>query len=172
MDSVLVLNVTYEPLSVVSQRRAVVLLLKEKAEVLEAAEQRIRAAHLSLPAPLVIRLVYFVRVPHRVTVPLTRRTVFMRDNYVCQYCGCHPPKGQTTIDHVVPKVRGGKTTWENVVCACKRCNLRKGAKTPKEAHMALRKKPVCPRYVAIAFLSQAPDKGTWEKYIPEPRRHH
>jgi len=166
MESVLVLNATYEPLSVVSQRRAVVLLLKEKAELLEAAEQRIRAAHFSLPAPLVIRLVYYVRVPHRASIPVTRRTVFMRDNYVCQYCGRKPAKSELTVDHVLPKVRGGRSTWENLVCACQRCNLRKGARTPKEANMPLLRKPERPRYVAIAFMSQASDKDAWEKYIP------
>jgi 5-methylcytosine-specific restriction endonuclease McrA len=166
MDAVLVLNATYEPLSVVSLRRAVVLLLKEKAEILEAAEQRVRAAHLSFPTPLVIRLVYYVRVPQRATVPLTRRTVFLRDHYTCQYCGEVPPKGLLTVDHVLPKVRGGTTVWENLVCACKPCNLRKGARTPEEANMPLRRKPERPRYVAIAFMAQASDERAWAKYIP------
>ena len=168
MSPVLVLNATYEPLNVVSVRRAIVLLLKDKAEVLEATERRIRAATLSFPVPLVIRLVYYVRVPRKLDVPLTRRTILLRDNYTCQYCGTQPTKANLTIDHVLPKVRGGKTTWENVVCACKRCNLRKGSKTPREANMPLRSGPERPKYVALVFLTQSPGCEVWGKYIPNP----
>ena len=166
MSSVLVLNATYEPLSIVSVRRALILLLKDKAEIVEAAEQQVRSAHLSLPVPLVIRLVYYVRVPHKLSIPLTRRTVMMRDNYTCQYCGTQPPKSNLTIDHVLPKVRGGSTTWENVVCACKLCNLRKGSRTPEEANMRLRTKPGRPTYVAMVLLSNMPAHGVWDKYLP------
>ena len=165
MSSVLVLNVTYEPLSVVSLRRAIVLLLKDKAEILEAAEERIRAAHMNLPMPLVIRLVYFVRVPHRVSIPLSRRTVMLRDRLTCQYCGAQPPRSALTIDHVMPRVRGGATTWENVVCACKPCNLRKGCRTPEEANMHLRCKPARPQFMALVLLGQAPMHDAWAKYM-------
>jgi 5-methylcytosine-specific restriction endonuclease McrA len=165
MSSVLVLNVTYEPLSVVSLRRAIVLLLKDKAEILEATEQRIRAAHMNLPMPLVIRLVYFVRVPHRVSIPLSRRTVMLRDHYTCQYCGAQPLRSALTIDHVMPRVRGGATSWENVVCACKACNLRKGCRTPEEASMHLRSKPMRPQYMALVLLGQAPMHDAWAKYM-------
>ena len=168
MSSVLVLNVTYEPLNVVSLRRAVVLLLKEKAEILEAAERRIRGERLSLPVPLVIRLVYYVRVPRRLNVPCTRRTVIIRDDYTCQYCGDTPPRSELTIDHVIPKVRGGKTTWDNVVCACQRCNLFKGSRTPPEANLALRSTPGRPRYLAMVFISQVSSSQAWSKYLPEP----
>ena len=167
MTSVLLLNVTYEPLSVVILRRAIVLLLKEKAEILEAAEERINSANLSLPCPLVIRLVYYVRVPKRMFVPLTRRALLTRDDYTCQYCGATPSKSELTIDHVLPKVRGGKTTWDNVVCACQRCNSRKGSKTPEEANMMLRTQPVRPRYLAVVILSHAAVHETWGKYIPD-----
>ncbi|MHB1296371.1 MAG: HNH endonuclease [Anaerolineae bacterium] len=167
MSSVLVLNATYEPLSVVSVRRAIVLLLKDKAELLEAADQSIRSSGLSLPVPSVIRLVYYVRVPSRVSIPLSRRTVMLRDGYCCQYCGCQPPKAQLTVDHVVPRVRGGGSTWENLVCACKSCNQRKGSRTPEEAGMPLRRNPSRPRYVALVFLSQTPVHTTWCKYLPD-----
>jgi len=165
MSSVLVLNVTYEPLSVVSLRRAIVLLLKDKAEILEATEQRIHAAHMNLPIPLVIRLVYFVSVPHRVSIPLSRRTVMLRDHFTCQYCGAQPPKASLTIDHVVPRVHGGSTAWENVVCACKPCNLRKGSRTPEEANMHLRSKPTRPQFMAVVLLGQAPMNDAWAKYM-------
>jgi len=166
-SSVLLLNATYEPLSVVSVRRAIILLLKEKAEVLEAAERRIRSERLSLPTPLVIRLVYYVRVPRRLSIPVTRRTVLIRDNYTCQYCGAQPGKANLTIDHVIPKVRGGTMVWENVACACKACNIRKGARTPKEARMHLRSKPGRPRYVAMVVLSNVPAHQAWTKYLPQ-----
>ena len=166
MSSVLLLNVTYEPLSVVTVRRAIVLLLKEKAEVLEATEQRIRSARLSLPTPLVIRLVYYVRVPRRLSIPVTRHTVLIRDNYTCQYCGAQPGKSNLTVDHVIPKVRGGTRVWGNVACACKKCNARKGARTPKEARMRLHTKPAPPRYVAMVVLSSPPAHQAWTKYLP------
>lgn len=166
MSSVLVLNATYEPLGVVSLRRAIILLLKDKAEILEAAEQRIRSAHLSLPLPLVIRLVYYVRVPHKMGIPLTRRTIMVRDNYTCQYCGAQPTRASLSIDHVIPKVRGGATTWDNVVCACKACNLRKGSRTPEEAGLHLLNRPGRPAYVALVFLANAVAHQAWNKYIP------
>jgi 5-methylcytosine-specific restriction endonuclease McrA len=166
MSGVLVLNATYEPLSVVTLRRAIVLLIKDKAEVLEAAEQHIHSANLNMPLPLVIRLVYFVRVPRMVSIPLTRRSLFMRDHYSCQYCGATPPRANLTMDHVVPKTRGGSTDWENLVCACKECNLRKGSRTPEEASMPLHSIPERPRYLAIVVLAHAPAHETWCKYIP------
>jgi len=170
MSSVLVLNATYEPLSVVSLRRAIILLLKDKAEVLEATEQQVRSATMSLPVPSVIRLVYFVRVPHRLNIPLSRRTIMIRDNFTCQYCGAQPSKGSLTIDHVVPRVRGGESTWENLVCACKRCNLIKGGRTPEQANMRLRRKPERPKYLAVVVLGQARGHEAWSKYMPSTAR--
>jgi 5-methylcytosine-specific restriction endonuclease McrA len=167
MSSVLVLNATYEPLNVISLRRAIVLLLKDKAEILEATDSRIRAANLSLPEPLVIRLVYYVRVPRQMDVPCTRRTVLIRDNYTCQYCGAIPPRAELTLDHILPRVRGGQTTWDNVVCACQSCNLRKGSRTPREANMALRSQPDRPRYLALVLFSQTTTRQVWRKYLPE-----
>ncbi len=165
MGQVLVLNATYEPLSVVSVKRAVVLLLKEKAELIEAAEAKLRSENLSLPVPLVIRLVYFVKIPRRISLPVTRRGVLSRDNYTCQYCGINPPRKYLTVDHVVPRSRGGKTTWENVVAACERCNGKKGSRTPAEANMILLEQPKRPRYIAIAALSSVEARQAWSKYI-------
>lgn len=165
MSSVLVLNATYEPLSVVSVRRAVVLLLKEKAEIVEAAEAELRAENLTIPTPLVIRLVYYVRIPYRVSLPLTRRTVLARDHYTCQYCGGQPPRKELTVDHVLPRSRGGYTTWDNVVAACQHCNGRKGNRTPDEANMNLRSKPIQPRYVALAMVESPDARQAWRKYI-------
>jgi len=88
-----------------------------------------------------------------------------RDNYTCQYCGAMPSRRELTIDHVLPRSRGGKTTWENVVTACQKCNGRKGSRTPEEAHMKLRVWPKRPRYLAIAALSSVEAKQAWGKYI-------
>jgi len=167
MSTVLVLNATYEPLSVVPVRRAIVLLLKEKAEILEAAAQRVRSSDISLPVPMVIRLLVFVRVPRPLSISFSRRAVMLRDNYTCQYCGAQPQKAELTVDHVVPKVRGGATTWENVICACKSCNLRKGPLTPEEAGMHLRSAPGRPRYIAVMWLSRATEREVWGKYLDE-----
>jgi 5-methylcytosine-specific restriction endonuclease McrA len=164
-SSVLVLNATYEPLNVVSLRRAVILLLKDKAEVVEATERCIRARGLSLPEPQVIRLVYYVRVPYSLNVPLTRRTIMLRDGYTCQYCGQQLPRAEATIDHVVPKSRGGATAWENVVCACRSCNVRKGSRTLAEAGMVLLEQPQRPKYLALVLMFEAHANQGWHKYI-------
>jgi 5-methylcytosine-specific restriction endonuclease McrA len=165
VGDVLVLNATYEPLNVVSVKRAVVLLLKEKAELVEAAEAKLRSESLAVPVPLVIRLMYFVKIPRRISLPVTRRGILSRDHYTCQYCGVTPPRKELTIDHVLPRSRGGKTTWENVVAACQKCNGRKGSRTPDEAHMKLCAKPERPRYLAVAALNSTEIKAAWGKYI-------
>ena len=165
MTTVLVLNATYEPLSVVSIRRAIVLLLKEKAELLEAAEATLRATGVSMPVPLVIRMVYYVRIPKTAVLPLSRRTVMARDQYTCQYCGASPVRAELTLDHVVPKSRGGVSEWENVVVACRGCNQKKGSRTPKEAQMALLRDPHRPRYVALALLGEPTHREVWSKYL-------
>jgi 5-methylcytosine-specific restriction endonuclease McrA len=165
MQRVLVLNATYEPLSIISVQRAVVLLLKEKAELVEATAERLHASYTSVPVPLVIRLVYYVRIPHPVVLAPTRRSVALRDNFTCQYCGSTPGRGLLTLDHVLPRSRGGQTSWENVVAACRACNMRKGNRTPDEAHMALRKPPGRPHYIAFLLLSEAGPKDVWQKYV-------
>lgn len=164
-SNVLVLNATYEPINIVSVRRAVVLLLKEKAEMIEAVDGELRSRHLRMSMPAVIRLVYYVRIPRLLKVPLSRRTVLARDYYTCQYCGAKPERSELTLDHIRPRSRGGKTTWENVVTACRRCNTRKGNRTPAEARLTLRCKPARPRYVAFAILSQSRQNELWQKYM-------
>lgn len=165
LRSVLVLNTTYEPLNIVSLQRAVVLLLKEKAEVIEAAGSKLRAAHFSMEWPLVIRLVVYVPIPKRLPLPLSRRTVLARDMYRCQYCGIHASKRELTIDHVVPRSKGGTTVWENVVSACGPCNRRKGDRPLEQSGMVLRTKPVRPRYIAIVLLGEANAHQAWRKYL-------
>src|ERR1700710_10845 len=125
---VLVLNATYEPVNVCTVRRAAVLLLKEKAEIVEHSSYELRSEHSTIPRPVVIRLVTFVKVPrdtHRRKI--TRRAVFARDGWTCQYCGA---RAQLTVDHVIPRSKGGGSTWDNIVASCAPCNRRKGDSMP------------------------------------------
>jgi 5-methylcytosine-specific restriction endonuclease McrA len=165
MRRVLVLNATYEPLSVISVKRAVVLLLKEKAELVEAAGERLRASRTSIPVPLVIRLVYYVRIPHRAGLSPSRHSIMLRDNFTCQYCGQVPARGALTLDHVLPTSRGGETAWDNMVVACRTCNTKKGDRTPDEAGMSLRRRPGRPQYLAFLLLSESASNQAWRKYI-------
>ena len=166
MGQVLVLNATFEPLNVVTVRRAIVLLLKEKAEVVEATEAQIRSQCLTLDVPLVIRLVYYVRVPRRLFLPLTRRTILARDHYACQYCG--KQTRELTLDHVVPRHLGGKHDWDNVVSACKACNHRKAGRLPAEAGMKPIRQPCrpAPRRRYLVYPLAAPPQE-WQKYLPQ-----
>jgi 5-methylcytosine-specific restriction endonuclease McrA len=157
----LVLNATYEPLCVVPVRRAVVLVLKQKAEVLHDTGDALRAERVSFPIPSVIRLTYVVKVPFRARATLTRRAVFARDDHRCQYCGA----AAENIDHVVPRSRGGAHEWENVVAACKRCNAKKEDRLHTELGMTLRRRPTAPKeltWIIVAVGTVHPD---WEPYL-------
>src|SRR3954447_26913021 len=145
----LVLNATYEPLGVVSSRRAVVLVLSDKAEVLHTDGSVFRSERLRVVAPSVIRLRHFVRVPYQRRAPLNRRAVFLRDGGRCQYCG----KKAESIDHVVPRSKGGEHTWENVVAAGSRCNAAKRDRLLHETHMRLKKHPQVPRDLSWVEVS-------------------
>ncbi len=145
-DPVLVLNANYEPLDVCSVRRALGLLVTGKAHLILNGRGEVRSVSQTLPIPSVIRLDYMVKRP-RPRVKLTRREVFRRDGFVCQYCG--RPTERPTIDHVIPRHRGGTSTWDNLVTACPACNLRKGGRTPEEAHMRLLRPPQAPPLTAV-----------------------
>jgi 5-methylcytosine-specific restriction endonuclease McrA len=162
MRSALVLNATYEPLSVVSLRRAVCLVLAEKADVVHHDDlSQFRSMRRSLPVPTVIRLRYVVRVPYHRRTSLSRRAVFARDDHRCQYCGGHAD----SIDHVMPRSRGGEHVWENVAASCRPCNLRKRDRTPEEAGMPLARPPRAPRDHAwiSAALGRVPED--WLPYL-------
>lgn len=163
--SVLVLNASYEPLHVVSVRRAVVLLLKEKAQLVEAAESTLRSENQCLPCPLVIRLVAYIRIPRRLCPPVSRRAVLARDSHTCQYCGARPGRNLLTVDHVVPRSRGGTKSWDNLVAACQPCNRRKGGRRPEEAGMRLLAPPAPPKYLALALVESGSGHDTWDKYL-------
>jgi 5-methylcytosine-specific restriction endonuclease McrA len=161
---VLVLNATYQRLNFISIQRAIVLLLKEKAEPIEVdRSSRLHSERMSIDSPIVIRLVNYVHVPYeRFTVPLSRRTLINRDNHTCQFCG--DTAGPLTIDHVIPKSRGGATSWENCVAACLPCNHRKANRTPDEAHMRLRNVPRRPSDPFSILFDRARHNDVWERY--------
>jgi len=162
--SVLVLNQSYEPLNVCRARRALVLVLGGKAEMLENGSGFVLSPNGSFPLPSVIRLYYLVKRP-RPQPKLTRAEVFNRDKYTCQYCG--KTSHQLTLDHVVPRHLGGKHTWDNLVSACAACNLRKAGKTLKQAGMKLLHTPIRPvytNYCGIPYnVLQAQQQ--WRKYV-------
>ena len=135
MQQVLVLNASYEPLNVCSLRRAHVLVFKGKAEVVEELSRPLRSASNTYRWPHVIRLVTYVRVPRMVQRKISRRALFARDGWRCVYCGT--AGSRLTLDHVIPRSRGGDSSWENVVTSCAPCNLRKGDRLPHEVHMVL-----------------------------------
>lgn len=162
MAHALVLNATYEPLSVVTARRAVVLLVNRKADLVHAGDQVWSSERDQIQVPTVIRLRRYVRVPFRRRIPLNRKAVFARDRHRCQYCG----SSAENLDHVVPRSRGGDHTWENVVAACRRCNTRKGDRTPDEAGMPLRATPRAPRrHGWILIGSSALPDPSWDQYL-------
>jgi 5-methylcytosine-specific restriction endonuclease McrA len=159
MGRALVLNASDAPLAVVSARRAVVLVIKEKAEVVASNGLIFRSERLQLEAPSVVRLRRFVKVPFRARAPLTRRAVFARDRWSCQYCAA----AAENLDHVIPRSRGGEHVWENVVAACRRCNARKGNHLVTEAGMRLARLPFAP---ADGFrLSLGNPESEWEPFL-------
>jgi 5-methylcytosine-specific restriction endonuclease McrA len=161
----LVLNATYEPLCVVPLRRAVVLVLAEKAVVVESGETVLHSERMSMAAPSVVRLARFVRVPYRREVPLTRRGVMERDRHACAYCGGRAD----TIDHVRPRARGGQHVWTNVVAACARCNHRKGDRLLAELGWHLATPPVQPPPTVAVVMGWATRDPCWEPYLlPAP----
>lgn len=162
MGKVLVLNASYEPLNITSWRRAVVLLLKGKAE---QVEHNGRYIYTDVPLPTVIRLRYYVRVPYK-EIPLTRKNLLHRDSHACQYCGYSGD--ELTLDHVIPRSRGGPETWENIVTACVRCNVKKGNRTPKEAGLLLQTPPRKPynglHFEVTKYLKNGVNQE-WRKYV-------
>jgi len=164
MSGVLVLNATFEPLAVVSARRAVCLVLAEKVEMLHAAGLAFRSERRSVEVPSVVRLSHYVSVPRPRHRSPNRRAVFARDRDSCQYCGDRAE----TMDHVVPRSRGGKHTWENVVAACRRCNAKKRDRLPSESGMRLRRRPEPPSPSTWVEIAAGGVPDAWTAYL-QPR---
>ena len=158
----LLLNATWEPLKVISTRRAVVLVLAEKAEVVHQSGQQMHSASLAIEIPSVIRLRYFVKVPYRARLRLTKKNIMARDEHRCVYC----TKRADTIDHVLPTSRGGKHIWENVVAACQSCNSKKADKTLEELGWHLSHKPVAPMGTHWIIIGVAQPDPAWTPYLP------
>ena len=159
---VLVLNSTYEPVNVCSTHRAIVLLLKGKAESVENSAGVLRSERSTFVIPLVIRLRYYVRLPRAEGRRLSRRAVLARDGYRCQYCGS---TRHLTIDHIIPRSRGGSTCWENVITSCAPCNVRKGACLPSEVGMSVSRKPRPPLPGDFVLASQRSVPDAWLPYL-------
>jgi 5-methylcytosine-specific restriction endonuclease McrA len=190
--SVLVLNKVFMAVHVISVRRAFCLLCKDLAEVValedgqyatydfatwrELSEFRaknfrqedddwVRTASSEIQVPRVIRLLDYDKVPKQ-TVKFNRRNIFARDNNQCQYCGRKFPTSELSLDHVVPRSQGGQTTWENIVCSCVGCNVKKGGRTPKQAHMGLVKKPEKPKRSPLLNLKLTQRKyQSWQAFL-------
>jgi 5-methylcytosine-specific restriction endonuclease McrA len=160
----LLLNATYEPLCVVSSRRAIVLVLADKAVAVDSANDVVHAERLSLAVPVVVRLTRYVRVPYPAQVPLSRRAVFTRDGSTCVYCG----GSATSIDHVVPRSRGGTHTWDNVVAACRRCNHTKADRSLAELGWVLPHPPRTPSGAAWRLLGARTVDPRWKEWLGMP----
>lgn len=161
MEKVLLLNASYEPLNVCSWKRAIVLLMKGKAEEIEHNGHLINK---SIPAPTVIRLIHYVAVPYK-ELPFNRKNIIHRDNHTCQYCG--KKSSDLSVDHIIPRSRGGKSSWENVITACVKCNTKKADRTPLEAGMRMLKKPVKPvNYIHFELTKLSANAfDLWGKYL-------
>lgn len=158
---VLVLNQDMQPLNICRFRRALGLLFAQKAEVMEYDSVKIRTVSRIYEAPSVIRLLYFVMRP-RPHIQLSRKNIFARDSCVCQYCG--KTSNELTVDHVIPKRLGGKSTWENLVAACKKCNNKKGDKTLEQAKMKLITLPKPVKHLPVMVFSKHLYRGDWKNW--------
>jgi 5-methylcytosine-specific restriction endonuclease McrA len=160
---VLVLNQNFEPVSVCTVRRAVVMLYLGKAEIIETADGFVlRSQSSHIPVPSVIRLDFYVRVPSK-RIMLTRKNIIKRDGGRCQYCGKKKP--QMTVDHIITKIFGGRDTWENLVCACLECNNRKGHQTPEHSGLNLVRRPRRPNHITFIQQFIGVNDHRWRQYL-------
>ncbi len=170
MSRALVLNASFEPLCIVATRRALILVLDDKAELVSATGREVHSARYAFAEPSVVRLLTYVKVPYRTRVALNRRAIFLRDSHRCQYCGATAEN----IDHVVPRSRGGAHAWDNVVAACRPCNARKEDRLLSEVtSMRLRRPPVAPAGRIWMLLATGGLRPEWHQYLPvadRPRR--
>ena len=164
-ERTLVLNVTYQPLSITTVRRALLLVLAGKAHVIHTRPGSIRSPRLTMSVPSIVRLTYHARAPYRRRAPLHRRAVFARDAYRCQYCG----NRAECIDHVHPRSRGGEHTWENVVACCRACNVGKGDSLLSDGRYRLRRTPYAPEPLAVVAAMRGDAPSEWTDYLADLR---
>lgn len=166
MNSVLVLNQDYSPLTVCSVQRAFMLMFLNKAELLSASKgKKLRSISTTFPFPSVIKINRYINIPYKGVV-MTRHNIFKRDEGKCQYCGSSK---KLTIDHVIPKSKGGKSTWKNLVTACHACNSKKGDSTLEQLSMKLEKSPTKPSYASFLRLSNRAFKEDWARFL-DPKK--
>src|SRR6185436_19965432 len=163
---VLVLNASFEPINVCNERRAVVMIFKGVARVEEHNGHMLHSARLTIHAPSVIRLTEYIHIPFE-RRSLSRKNILLRDHSTCQYCGKQYPPSELTLDHVLPRSRGGESAWDNLVACCKRCNHKKGNRTPEESGMHLLRRPrgfsLHVNRQIMRYLGRADE--TWRKYL-------
>jgi len=166
MEQVLLLNITYEPLKVINWKKAITLFLLDKVEVLEEYSREIHSVSFTIKLPSVVRLLRLVRKP-KTPVKFSRQNIYARDKSRCQYCGRSFSSEELTYDHIIPKYRGGKTKWDNIVTCCIECNRKKGGRTPAEAHMKLIRKPSRPTWLPAVRITvgfkEVPQ--SWRDYL-------
>jgi 5-methylcytosine-specific restriction endonuclease McrA len=163
---VLLLNASFEPINVCTERRAVVMIFKGVARMEEHNGHMLHSTNLSIHAPSVIRLTQYVHIPYE-RKALSRKNILLRDHNTCQYCGKQLSPAELTLDHVLPRAQGGESTWDNLVACCRGCNHRKGSKTPEEADMTLRRTPrgysMHVNRQIMRYLGRA--DSSWRKYL-------
>ena len=166
MEHVLLLNITYEPLKIINWKKAVTLLCLGKVEVIEQSDHTVHSVSFTIKLPSVVRLLRMVRRP-RGAIRFSRQNIYARDRYQCQYCGDRFPTEDLTYDHVLPKSRGGRTRWENIVTCCVECNRKKGGRTPGEAAMKLIRTPSRPDWVPALRITIGFHKipESWRDYL-------
>ncbi len=166
MEWTLLLNSTFEPLKVVSWKKAILMVMLGKVEVIEEYEKMIRGVRFAIRLPAVIRLNRFIQRKTPI-VKFSRQNLYIRDGGRCQYCGAFYEEKELTYDHVIPRSKGGQTEWTNVVTCCIRCNLKKGGRTPEEAGMYLIRRPRAPIWIPLLTMSlgikETPDP--WKNYL-------
>ncbi len=165
-SQVLVLNASYEPIHICDVKRAVILIVKGLARSEQNTPTFLRSPSISFPVPAVIRLVHYIQIPYKKR-SYSKGHIFVRDNYTCQYCGKIESQNVLTLDHILPQSRGGKSVWENLVTSCKKCNTKKGNKTPREARMSITNKPrpLNSYFYLHLVRSKARYNSYWRKYL-------
>jgi 5-methylcytosine-specific restriction endonuclease McrA len=165
VNEVLVLNNNYQPLNITNVRRAISLLFMGKAQTVQTDSKVYHAERVALPMPTVVRLNHYVRRPLP-RLHVSRKSIFARDGHTCQYCGAQ--KVALTLDHVIPKDKGGHTDWDNLVCCCTKCNSKKGNQAPHEAGMTLLRRPRRPKfipYISYTKFLAALRNPHWKQYL-------
>ena len=161
-NKVLLLNNSYEPISIIPAKKAIIMYFLEKVDVVNKSNVIINSLYIKLNIPDVIKLKKYIYIKHS-KIPLTRKNILKRDNNICQYCGKN--KSEVTIDHVIPKSKGGKDSWINLVAACKRCNQKKGARTPTQAGMKLIREPFRPKTSVLRTIGKEEISNLWTDYL-------